>query len=175
MHHRLSGLLCGLGGGAVGVLVMNKVMKRTSGLVKRRTGDHHPREHDMSAFGRKHASDESATDALGRRVYRAATGHEPAPETKQSLGTAVHWGYGVAMGGAYGLVRSRRRGADIAAGMLFGAGLWALGDELAIPLLGLAEGPKAHPPLEHVQALGGHIAYGATAAAATQVLRRFIR
>ncbi len=53
-------------------------------------------------------------------------------------------------------------------GSPFGIALWGVGDELAIPALGLAKWPNAYPLSAHAQALAAHAVYGIT----TDLVRR---
>ncbi len=59
---------------------------------------------------------------------------------------------------------------DKTGGVVLGATLWGLGDELAMPLLGLTEGPTAYPRELHAHSLGAHLAYGTGCALGTQML-----
>jgi hypothetical protein len=127
---------------------------------------------DIAIPGRQAREDEPATAALGRIAYHAATGHDPDEDSKEKLGQAVHWGYGVLVGGLYGALRPGAAAPDLAAGLGYGTALWVLGDEIMVPLLGLAEGPTAHSIPDHAKALGAHLAFGAATATATQALRR---
>lgn len=127
---------------------------------------------DVSLVGSRSEADEPATASVGRIGYRTVMGGEPDAETKKKLGQAVHWGYGVLMGSVYGALRPEARTPDLAAGLGYGTALWVLGDEIMVPLLGLAEGPTAHSMPEQAKALGAHLAYGAATATVTQALRR---
>lgn len=127
---------------------------------------------DIAIAGQHSEEDEGATESVGRIAYEMATGHDPDHETRQKLGQAVHWGYGVLVGGMYGALRPEAEAPDLVAGLGYGTALWVLGDELTVPLLGLSEGPTAHSIPDHAKALGAHLAYGAATATATQALRR---
>jgi hypothetical protein len=129
-------------------------------------------EHNMSVVGRQYRKGESATAALGRVLYQKVRGREPDESTKTKLSYGIHWGYGMDMAGIYGMVRGRAGVADMKAGLAFGAAMWALADMAGVPLLGLAEGPKAYPATFHAQALGAHLTYGVAAAVATQLVHR---
>ncbi len=141
---------------------------------KRNPEAEHPKEHDVSIIGRKHREGESATAALGRIAYQTIAKKEPEDRVKSRLSNAVHWSYGTEMGAAYGLIRGRRKSLDLLGGLAYGGALWAIGDEIAVPLLGLAEGPKAHPVSLHAETFGAHLIYGVTTAAATQLLERVL-
>lgn len=116
--------------------------------------------------------DESATAALGRIAYNAVEQREPSKETKSELSNLVHWSYGILQGGLYGVSRGEVEYGDVVGGMVLGAGLWLLGDELAVPLLGLQDGPTASPPSTHLNRLALHLTYGVATAATTQLLKR---
>lgn len=138
-------------------------------------GDGRPRAlDDVSLVGHPRKEGEPSTVAVGRIAYEKIKGREPSWERGGQLGKAVHWGYGMAVGGIYGLLEPKVREHDLAAGMGYGTALWLLGDELAVPLLGLAEGPTAHPPRVHLEALGAHLVYGLTTSAATRMLHRVV-
>jgi hypothetical protein len=77
------------------------------------------------------------------------------------------------MGGMYGAIRSHANVPDITGGIALGLGVWFFGDELATPLVGLAKGPTAYPPVLHTHALAAHVAYGLVTSAATQTLYQF--
>jgi putative membrane protein len=165
--------LLGLAGGAAGTAAMNYYMKAAKKLSN--GGGAEPKEHDISIAGRRHAPGEPATAAIGRLAYRKVTGRDPDDRTKSKLSNLVHWGYGIDMGTTYALLRGRQPRLDWAGGLAFGAALWVLGDEIAVPLLGFAEGPKAYPKSLHAETLGAHLVYGITTAATTQLLQRRFR
>ncbi len=130
---------------------------------------------DISLVGVQRREDENSTSAAGRILYTKLTGHEPDPATKKRVGTAVHVGYGLLVSSLYGAARGRRReGFDLLGGLGYATGLWLLGDEIAVPVLGLAKGPGAFPLSSHAQALGAHLSFGLTLAIATQALHRLL-
>lgn len=134
--------------------------------------ERHGQLDDISIVGHKSRSDEPATATLGRLGYEAAKGEEPDEELKAKLGQAVHWSYGVMVGSMYGALRADAEEPDLLGGLGYGTALWVLGDEIAVPMLGLSEGPTAHSWKDHAKGLGAHLVYGAATSAATQALRR---
>ncbi len=181
MTDLLKNVLLGAVGGAAGTAAMSlywTAAKQLTGQDPRAlTSEGGPHTLDtMSATGgQHHKQSESSTAAMGRQAYEAATGEEPSKETKSDLSYTVHWSYGALMGGLYGALRGRRDGLDAPGGLAFGTALWLLGDELAVPLLGLAQGPTAFPPAQHAHRLGAHWTYGLAAAATTQALLSLTR
>jgi hypothetical protein len=168
-------VLAGMAGGAAGTAAMGIFMKAASRAAGAQNRQPQPKMHDVSLFGRKHEEGESATAALGRLAFQAATHREPDPKTKHTLSEAVHWLYGVGQGAAYGLLLGKDARSAVPDGLAFGAALWLFGDEIAIPLLGLSEGPKAYPAALHAQTLGAHLVYGVVAAATVQLIERASR
>ena len=178
----LLGLLAGVAGASAGLYAMRLYWGSVAPRVEDAGDRYAPRFpsasglglgrslDEVSLVGRQHREDESSTAAIGRIAFETATGREPSDETKPSLSYGVHWGYGLAMGGLYGLLRRRAGFPDLTGGLLYGAALWLLGDELAVPLLGLQAGPTSASPAQHVNRLGAHLVYGAGTAAATQSL-----
>ncbi len=170
-------IAAGIAGGVVGTLAMDYYWKAVTAIEgedpRSLTAENAPDTlDDMSAIGKQRKEGEPSTVALGRKVHEAATGEEPSSEEKSTLSKAVHWVYGSAMGGVYGAVRGPVRGADLSGGAVFGTALWAAGDEVMVPLLGLSKGPTAFPMKQHVHRFGAHLAYGGATALTTQVLLR---
>ena len=175
-------LLLGAAGAVVGVCAMDayfKLLKRRSSRSGDNAGEEARSEEsrhaldDISIAGIKKREKEPATATLGRLGYHAVKGRDPDRETSRRLSTAIHWAYGVAVGGLYGLLRGDDRAAlDIPAGLGYGAALWLIGDEVMVPVLGLSEGPTAHAPADHLKALGAHLVYGVATSATTQALHR---
>ena len=59
----------------------------------------------------------------------------------------------------------------IGAGTGYGAAVWALADETAVPLLGLGKSPAQRPVSQHVSGFVGHLVYGSV----LDVVRRGVR
>lgn len=165
LYFRISGALSGEGGD-------DEASDGSDGSNGADGSDRHDALDDISVAGQKTREDEPATATVGRIAYETVTGEEPEQETKQKLGQAVHWGYGILLGGAYGLLRGDADAPDLAGGLGYGTAAWLLGDELMVPLLGLAEGPTAHSWSDHAKALGAHLVYGAATSTATHALKR---
>ena len=181
-HEHVDGMLRGAVGALAGLTAMTLYFRLSQALsngqdeqadggrpdpVKR----HHGMD-DISVAGQKTREDEPSTATVGRIAHETVTGHEPDDERKQKLGQAVHWGYGVLLGGVYGALRADEEAPDLVGGLGYGVAAWALGDEVMVPLLGLAEGPTAHGIGTHAKSLGAHLVYGAATSTATHALKR---
>jgi hypothetical protein len=101
-----------------------------------------------------------AKKVLGRRVTK-----RQAP----LLANALQLGYGIGLGGAYGLAQSRLRAHPLALGALFGTAVWGL-QYATLPPLGIHEPPWKHPPKTLAIDLGFYLAYGLGTAGAFRAL-----
>ena len=180
---RLDGALRGALGSVAGLAAMGLFFRAASAMTangERGAGNGHSEDFierhdaldDVSLVGRQAGEDEASTEAVGRIGFETVTGHEPDEETRARLGQAVHWGYGVLLGGVYGALRDDAHAPDLLGGLGYGTAAWVIGDELMVPALGLSEGPTAHPWADHARALGAHLVYGAATSVATHALKR---
>lgn len=179
MHVRIEGMKHGLLAGAAGFLALQLAHWATRPLVRRRAPrptDVFATERVISPLGVQHLPDESATAALVRIAYRRIARRPPPDRLKPVLSWAVRAGYGLLVAALYGALRTpgrqRRhttRGA-VASGAALGVGLWLVGDELAMPLLGLADKPTAYHPTRHAQGLIERLAYGVATATTARAL-----
>ncbi|MDX1665026.1 MAG: hypothetical protein R3272_14640 [Candidatus Promineifilaceae bacterium] len=129
----------------------------------------------ISLVGRQHGKKESSTAALGRILYESASGRMlEHKETHELLSYLVHWGYGLGQGSLYGATRAGAAFPDLTGALSHATLAWLLGDELLVPALGLQSGPTAAPPLQHLNRLGAHLAFGVGTAATTQLLQRVL-
>lgn len=177
---RIDGLMRGAVAGVAGLLAMRIVtevagaLNGGSGAGEEKTEDGlggHDALDDVAVGDIESREGEPATATVGRLAFHGLTGREPDGATQERLGQAIHWSYGILLGAAYGALRHDADPPDLAGGLGYGAAAWVLGDEVMVPLLGLAEGPTAHSLTDHATALGAHLAFGAATAGAAQALR----
>ncbi|MFL6414458.1 MAG: DUF6789 family protein [Bryobacteraceae bacterium] len=129
-------LLAGALGGALGSVAMKAVVHFW----------------DPDAFGLS-----SQTDA---RAARALLGDDLEQKFAERLGSSLHYAFGILTGIAYAAAIGSYPALRTARGVPFGAGLWLLGDELAVSLTHL-ETASAAKAGSHVSALAAHLLYGA--------------
>ena len=91
-------------------------------------------------------------------------GRELSYPEKKKAGLLVHYAFGTAMGGLYGIAlemspRPARRRAALS-GLAFGSSLFLGADEVAVNRLGLSSGQA--PLSSHIYALASHLVYGLT-------------
>lgn len=170
-----TGALLGIAGGVAGLVAMRYAMKGSQELLQVREGDR-GRPDTVSFVKPRRRRGESPSTALGRAIFTTVMRHEPSRRQKETMGYAVHWGFGLALASGYGMLRGRDRHplADLTGGALFGVGLWGVSDELLTPLLGYGDRPGAISMKQHAQALIGHVGYGVATATTVQGLGRLL-
>src|SRR5258706_1214533 len=137
------GLVAGLTGGLVAAYAMNRFQTVGSKITQSRNGG-----------GCKQLGEgENATGKVAERVSEGIFHHRLSNGQKKWAGPAVHYTYGALVGGLYGALAERARPVRALAGVPYGAALWFLGDEVAVPALRLFQGAQPHPPSNHCPSL----------------------
>jgi hypothetical protein len=114
------------------------------------------------------ARGETSLETVARRTTEGLMQRGPLDAgTKQAASSAVHYAFGAAWGGLYGLARETTPVSPIG----FGAIVWMASDNFLLPLFRLAAWPKHYSLKEHHYALQAHFAYGLGTAAAYAVMR----
>jgi uncharacterized membrane protein YagU involved in acid resistance len=177
-HSLLKDIVIGTLGGLAGTLAMQaywQAVTKASGQDPRsQTRKTNGQTTSIALLGTHHKESESSTAAFARLGYEAVEHEEPAEPKKKQLSQLVHWTYGAAQGALYDALSRRIPGPPWAQGLAWGGAMWLLGDELAVPALGLAEGPKKYPVHQHVHRLGSHLTYGMAAALTISALHQLV-
>jgi hypothetical protein len=136
--------------GAIATWLMDVV---TTGVQRYQTAEDAERE----AAARPHGQSSVANlvDLASRRL-----GGSLDRPTKDLAANVVHYALGIIPGAAYAVLRDQAPVVGSGRGLLFGAVLWAVNDELLNTALGLAAPPDAYPPSSHVRGLIGHLVLG---------------
>jgi hypothetical protein len=117
-------------------------------------GKHDARDWQERSEGQN--ANELAAEAVGER----ATGR-PLTRAERRVGARLsHYAFGTAMGALYGAQRVRSRETSLRDGVAFGLAVWAIADELAMPILGLSRPTTRRPAGMHLQAAAAHLVYG---------------
>ena len=98
-------------------------------------------------------------------------GHALNPNTKAITAEGIHWGFGAAVGAAYGALAEYYPAATSKEGASFGMALEALTHETALPALGLSAEPEDETLRERASEVTSHVVYGVT----TEFVRSFVR
>ena len=176
------GLAAGLVGGLAASWVMNQFQamwsKYTEGIEKahgaqslKPSGGHEAVEEIRRAPQKNSEEQEDATEKLASAVSEKVFNYQLTKDEKEKAGAAVHYAYGIAMGGLYGAAAEFAPQIGAGAGLPFGAVFWLVADEMVVPLLGLAADPEEYPPSTHAYALCSHLVYGLTAESVRRTLR----
>jgi hypothetical protein len=157
-------IAAGLAGGLIAAFVMEKVQAAI---------EHFSSDNNSAAGGggqqhRQPNEGEPATYKAADAIATRVTGAHIPRGSKAAAGNVVHYAFGGALGAAYGAATVNHPGVTRLAGMPFGAAVWFLADEIAVPAAGLAKGPTKYPVSKHASALAGHLVFGAT----TELARR---
>jgi putative membrane protein len=98
-------------------------------------------------------------------------GHPLDSDTKAIAAEGIHWGFGAAVGAAYGALAEYYPAATSKDGASFGMALEALTHESALPALGLSGEPQDQTMRERASEMTSHVVYGVT----TETVRSFVR
>jgi putative membrane protein len=117
------------------------------------------------------AKDEPTTVKAAERVAETVLNTELPQEVKPIAGEAVHYGMSMFSGAIYGAAAEVVPTVRAGNGLVFGAVLWWVADNMAVPAVGLAKEPSAYPPSTHAYALSSHLVYGFV----TETVRKILR
>ncbi len=98
-------------------------------------------------------------------------GHALDASTKAAASKAIHWGFGAAVGAAYGALAEYYPAATDKEGATFGLALMTLTHETALPAMGLAAEVEEQTPREQTSEAASHLLYGVVA----ERVRSFVR
>ncbi len=104
-------------------------------------------------------ADAPAPAVVGKRLLEGVFERKVTLADVPQLTTGMHWGYGTALGAAYGLVQGTVRVHPVVHGLIFGTGVWALSYAELVPM-GLQKPPWEYPGPTVAWDLGFHAVYG---------------
>ena len=168
----LRGVLAGAAGGFLAAWAMNQFQLLWSKASEKLQSDTE-REKERNSQRQEKSSEESedATVKAAQELTRATLGRDLDTEEKKKAGPAIHYAFGTLAGAVYGLSVEFLPVARVGFGSLFGAVLFLIADEIAVPALGLAPKPTESPLSSHVYGLSSHFVYGI----ATETVRKGVR
>ena len=108
------------------------------------------------------AQGDDATVKVADALSRIVRGRGLSERERPAAGSAVHYGFGAAMGVTYGICAAATRVATVGWGMAFGAVVWLGAHVIMVPALGLASSPLRQPLPKEALELGMHLLYGVT-------------
>lgn len=113
----------------------------------------------------------TAAGEVGKRTLRGVFLRDVPDEREPALNQAVHWAYGTAWGGLYGLIQETVRLPPARHGLAFGAFVGSVATA-ELPALRLMPPPWRVPPRELTISTLHHLVYGLATAATFRILRR---
>ena len=151
----LGALLTGLVAGAVGTAAMDLVQ-----FARYRHGGGNDRllAWEFSA-ALKDWEQAPAPAQIGRRVVEGVFQRQLPPQRAALVNNLMHWGYGIAWGGLFGLVAGSLRAPKVRHGLALGATVWSASYVL-LPLAGLYRPIWEYDAKVLATDLGDHLAYG---------------
>lgn len=106
-----------------------------------------------------------------REAAESIGSHELSPSAETIVAEGIHWGFGAAVGAAYGALAEFYPAATAKEGATFGMALEGLTHEKALPVFGLAAEPEDQTLRERISEVSSHVIYGVT----TEFVRSFVR
>ncbi len=119
----------------------------------------------------KKKEDEPANVKAAEAISENVFDHKLKKSEKEPAGEAMHWVMGAGSGLIYGVASELAPGSTAGYGLGFGAAVWIIADEIAVPALGLSKPITEFPISTHASALSAHLVYGVTA----DLVRRAVR
>jgi hypothetical protein len=106
---------------------------------------------------------------LGKRVVEGVFQRQLPPQRAALTNNLVHWGYGIAWGGLFGLVEGSVRRPRMRHGLVFGAAVWGM-SYIVLPLANLYRPIWDYDAKVLAKDLGDQLVYGLGTAAANRLL-----
>ena len=165
--HPVRGVLAGAAGGLVAAWAMNVWSTGPGAALNKQLET--PEEQRQVAAG---SDGEDATMKAADKIAAALDGGQHLTHEQRSTGgPIVHYTFAVLMGGLYGGLAEYSGMVRSGFGTTFGTALFAAGDLLAVPALGLSKPLSDFPASSFANPLSAHMVYGAT----TELVRRLLR
>src|SRR5689334_1407111 len=171
--HPFPGLLAGAAAGLFAAWTMNRfqsLWSKASDNIQKR--DKSEQENQQQQQPQSSEDNEDATMKAAGKLAPAILGRELSHDEKKKAGAAVHYAFGAFSGAIYGLLSEYLPVARVGFGTAFGASLFLLADETAVPALGLSKPPSEYPISSHLYGLASHLVYGLSAEAVRSGIRR---
>ena len=105
-------------------------------------------------------------------AHRTHIRHRLSKQQILAATTVSHFGYGAAMGAAYGPLQQRVPLPPIAQGVLFGIVVWAASYLGLLPALGISASSHREPVRRNLMMIAAHVVWGAAMGAVAGVLFR---
>ena len=108
------------------------------------------------------------------KAAERVAGHGIPRAGKARAGEAVHYGFGAALGMAYGAAAEAEPWVTAGFGLPYGGAVAVIADEALVPAAGLSGPPWQSPPATHAYSIASHLVFGVALEAARRVLLRIL-
>ncbi|MBA3962506.1 MAG: DUF1440 domain-containing protein [Chthoniobacterales bacterium] len=156
----LKGLVAGVAGGLLASFLMEQFQAAWSAATEAMQEKKHR--------GRK---PQPTTVKVANALSKKIVGRKVPKGYQAAAGAAVHYGVGAGSAGIYGALAEIAPIITAGEGLVFGAGVWIMADEIAVPAAGFSKWPREIPLTTHIYALASHLVYGWI----TETVRRAVR
>jgi putative membrane protein len=164
------GAVAGALGGLAGTWAMSEAQRFWTYAAEGRAPASSGGKHDAREW-QERSELRNANEIAAQRVARTVVGRCLTQRELAVAAPAVHYAFGTVLGALYGCAVEVLAGSRIPGASAYGAGVWLVADELAMPVLGLSNPPTARTGEQHAQSLASHLVYAYT----TELVRRVIR
>ena len=165
--HPVRGILAGVAGGLVAGWLMN-VWSAGPGAAIAKELESPEEQIQLAEMSDGEDATMKTADAL---VSALEGGRHLTHEQREQGGPIVHYAYSAIMGGLYGGLAEYLPVVRSGFGTTYATALFAGGDLIAVPALGLSKPLSAYPPASYAGPFTAHLVYGVT----TEFVRRVVR
>ncbi len=158
----LQGIVAGVAGGILASFLMEQFQAAWSTVSK---------QINPQPAQQNKPKSEPATVQTANAIYGAIADRKIPADKRPAVAETVHYMMGATSGAIYGLAAELMPIATVGGGLAFGASVWMIADNVAVPAFGLAQPPTKTPIGTHIYALASHLVYGV----ATEAVRRAVR
>jgi len=114
------------------------------------------------------------TEKIAAAVSKNVLDHTPTRQEKKAAAPVVHYLFGAAMGGAYGVAAETIPAVRTGFGSLFGAAVWLGAHVIAVPALGLSAPVTKSPISTEAGEFGAHLVYGTVSEGLRRAMRSYV-
>ena len=170
----IRGTIAGAVGGLAAAWVMSKAWVALDRMISDRLKvDEEPKEKRGERAAAPH-EEETATARAADSAAQGFLGRHLDKRERNIAGPAMHYAFGATTGAVYGGLAEAVPQVTAGAGTVYATLVWLLGDEVAVPALGLTDPPWRQSPTQHVNAFVAHLVYGLTTDGVRRIARRMI-
>jgi putative membrane protein len=171
------GALAGLLGGLAASFLMNQFMTGVALVTdgrKRRSADPQRTKQLMTARRKRFQEMADPTGEVSDSIARRVLDRKLTDRERDIAAPVVHYAFGALVGALYGALTEAVPVTRIGKGIPYGVAIWAAGDEVAVPALGLARTPWEQPLEAHAAMFASHVVYGLTLEAVRSRVRNAV-